>query len=69
MDERAERLILDLLMQQVELLNAIRHELKAIRESTEAQAIEDDEPDPFQTLNGPSQLLDRDEVRQRLFKE
>lgn len=54
MDERAERLILDLLMQQVELLNDIRHELKAIREATEAQAVEDDEPDPFQTLNGPS---------------
>lgn len=54
MDERAERLILDLLMQQVELLNDIRHELKAIRESTEAQAVEDDEPDSFQTLNGPS---------------
>lgn len=38
----------------LDLLIEILLELQAIRHATETEAVEDAEPDPFQTLNGPS---------------
>ncbi len=37
----------------VELLRQILSELQAIRQATETETVEDSDPDPFQTLNGP----------------
>lgn len=43
----------DVQVQILEVLRAILGELQAIREATETEAVEDAEPNPFQTLNGP----------------
>lgn len=39
----------------LQLLVEILDELRSIREAAETEAVEDAEPDPYQTLNGPSQ--------------
>lgn len=48
-------LLLEMVAAQTDLLQEMRDELRAIREAAETEAVEDAEPNPFQTLNGPSQ--------------
>lgn len=48
--------ILQLLAHQTDVLEDIRTELVTMRLATETEALEDAEPDPFQTLNGPSHV-------------
>lgn len=49
------RLLLEMVAAQTDLLQEMRDELRAIREATETEAVDDADPNPFQTLNGPSQ--------------